>query len=478
MSNPQLHTIDGTRGPELWATPTPPEHARLVSYSELGSMDCWLKHHYSYTIGLRPVERFAALQLGTAWDAFYNVWHGGEQPLEELPRYAPALPDIDADLLPEAVENALLEVIDGIDLIDMAPALAAADHALRAEATRVLGELTDKGVPVPADFDHDLAVQRTTIYGMAIHYVARWGSADPGDTIGVQVRFAVPLPSASGGKSNRYYLHGVIDRLMLVGNDAWIIDAKLKMTDIDTAYREGFERDPQLALYGWALREAGWNAVGGFIDAASAKLPTWPMLKKHPEKVLDAAGEPLLEPVPCDLCGGANTAGCERCYGTGVETFKSGARAGEVKTRAVTRPGFYSGWAASTSQPVALAAIDHHGIPPLQYADDLTDLGHRWSGAIEDRFHWKMDALPFTDRQLQQVSLAARGVAGYLDSLPPVPNPSRMRCRFCSFRDLCPSVEPVDYAEGFTTRDERRALAERRLASSLAGAAAGDDLPI
>lgn len=468
-------------GKDLWATDPPPDHARLVSYSELSTMECWLKHHYAYSIGLKPVERYAALQLGSAWDAFYNTWHGGEQPTEDLPHYAPELPAVDSELLPWQVEVALMNTINEVDLLHVAPALAAADHELRKEAVRVMGELTDKDLPLPLDFTATLQEQRTIIYGMALNYVARWGSYEPGATIGVQVRFAVPLPSENGGKSNRYYLHGVIDRLMMVGDDAWIIDAKLKMSNIDQAYCESFERDPQLALYGWALQQAGWNVKGGYIDAAAATIPRWPGLKKNPEKVLDSSGEPVMEPVPCDLCLGKESETavfCERCGGEGIERFKSGAKKGEAKMRAKTRPGLYSGWDSSTCKPVALEALAYHQIEELQYPAELVSLGHRWSGAIEDRFHWRMDALPFTDAQLARASLAARGVAGYLDKLPPVPMPSKMRCRFCSYKDLCPSTHPADFAEGFTTREQRHEASIKQAEAVAAAVAAGDTIPI
>lgn len=501
---PKLETHDGPYGPEVWATPRPPEGARLVSHSELQSMDCWLKHHYSYGLGLKPVTRYIALQLGSAWDAFYNTWHGGPIDLPALPHYAPELPDIDAELLPPEVETVLLDLLgDEHDVLlsegHLAEALAAADYELRREAVKVAGELTDKQLPLPLDWDEQLAKLRTTVYGMALHYVARWGHEDDTDTLGVQVRFAVPLPSASGkGVSNKFYLHGVIDRLALHGDELWVIDAKLRMGTIEDDYRDTFERDPQLALYGWALRQAGWPVVGGYIDATSAVLPRWPQLKQQPETVyeLNSDGTPVLdadgkqvavqEPVPCPACDGAGEVSigedtmdvaCEKCSGEGVARFASGARKGEVKTRAKKQPALYAGWENLTTLPVALAAIQQHGLPDLQYAAHLAHLGHVWAGRIESRFHWRMDREPYRGPELERASASARGVAGYLDTLPPVPMPSKMKCKYCSFRDVCPSAEPADFTEGFTTREQRKAISQQRRAAEQAEAELAEPVP-
>lgn len=491
-TTPELHVHEGEHGPELWATPRPPAGARLVSYSELQSMDCWLKHHYAYAMRLKPVQRYVALTLGSAWDAFYNEWHAGTgQPpvTPDRPGPVPALPDttLDPDLVAALTDGWSSELHDRVGR-----ALAHADHELRREARRVDGELADKDLPRPMDWAEQLAELRTTVHGMALHYVARWREEPNANTLGVQVRFAVPLPSATGGRSNKYYLHGVLDRLVQHGSELWIVDAKLRMGTIEDDYRESFERDPQLELYGWAMREAGWNVVGGYIDASSAALPRWPQLKAQPETVytdeVDEAGKPvpLTEPVPCKECdgfkavpgeAGAVALTCPRCDGDGVERFASGKRKGEVKTTTVKRPALYAGWENMTTLPVAMAALQAHGLPLSQYDDELQHLHHQWSGAVESRYHWRMEPVPYTQPQLDRASLSARGVAGYLDQLPPVPNPSKMKCKYCNFKTLCPSTHPADAGEDFTTPEQRAAVREARRELEAAQAALGDDDP-
>lgn len=421
---PKLRVIDG----ELWATPKPPKNARLISYSELQSMDCWLKHHYAYHLRLKPTERYIGLRLGAAWDAFYNAWHTAND-VEGMPGRLGDPDDTDTRL----------EI-----------ALRAASDEIAKDWRRVDAELLERNMPRPVDWREQLEELHTTIMGMALHYVARWGAEDTSRTVGVQVRFAVPLPSATGERmSNKFYLHGVIDRLMLTDiGDLWIVDAKLRLGWIEEDWRESFERDPQLALYGWALRQAGWPVVGGVIDAASAQLPRWPQLKQQPETVytdeVDADGKPvpLQEPVLDDETGEP-------------VVYKSGARKGEPKMRNVKRPALYHDWQNTTSLLPACSAIAMYGLPPSQYGLELQQLEHEWTGELESRFHWRMVNEGFTDAELTRASRSVRGVASYLDTLPPEPMPSKMKCKYCAFNRLCPSLVPADYAEGFTTSEQR-----------------------
>lgn len=435
-----------------------PASARLISYSELQSLDCWKRHHYAYTLGLKPVHRYGALQLGTVWDAFLNEWHD--------PRWS--------------------ETVDGqgrlADHARRLPAsLDAATAEIEREARRVDTLLVEKGLPRPEDWHEQLAHQASTVLGMAMHYIERWDAED-GDwaTVATQLKFEVPIPAATGTRrSSRYWLHGYIDRLAWhrPTGELYIIDAKLRDGAIDSRYREGFTNDLQLALYGWALDSCGVEVAGGLIDAASTTLPTWPELTS-PQPVIGPDGEPMTESVPCPDCEGIGEeitgnapagSACTKCEGDGKARYVKGERAGEVKTRRVMRPRLRADWENGTTYPVALAAIDAQGIDPWDYEAELLLLRDQWQ-ALDGggRFHWRGERewSRFTEPQLAAAVGAIVGVAPYLDTLPPVPMPGKMKCGWCSFRSICPSSDPSDWADSYTSREQRAARHEAREAAA------------
>lgn len=422
-----------------------PANARLVSYSELSTMDCWLKHHYAYTMGLKPITTWVGMRLGRAWDTFQNTWH------------APVA-DGELPLTPDA---------------RLAAGLTAAGDAIEQEAREVDAALLDKGLPLPIDWREQLDHIRTTITGMAHHYAARYATTDEDwRTLAVQLRFEVPFPSASSTRrSNRYWLHGVIDRVAehLPSGRVFIIDAKLRDGAVDQNYRDGFATDLQLPLYAWALKQLpvpyADRVAGGIIDAASTALPSFPKMKSQPEVILGEDGEPLVEALPCPACegddwtfvNGAEAIPCPKCNGEQVARYASGERKGEVKTRKVTRPALYADAETTTTLPAYLAALQLHGLPIEQYAHEVQRLTDEWTGAIDNKFHWRTDELQsmLTDAELNRAIGTMVGVAPFLDTLPPVPMPARMKCKWCSFKAICPSTDPAAVMDTFTTRSQR-----------------------
>lgn len=503
-----------------------PENARTVSYSELQSMDCWLKHDLQYRRGLRPRARFAALQLGSAWDAFLNEWKD--------PRWTPAH-DVDERFL---------------------AALDVASAELAKEDRRVRAELADKDVPLPFDYDapfervdfitgdvvnragpSQLRDMATTILGMALHYRERYGSDEDWQTLGVQVWFEVPFPSRSGKRaSSKFWLRGCIDRidLHLPTGRIYVTDAKLSMNPINKGYREGFDRDPQLPLYGWALQQLGLDAAGGLIDASATKLPSWPELLAREVPCTDEHGEPIYDPLLCEECDGLggipmdqpvectcadgdlNEHGgcmgrcrlCPTCSGEGIQrgrpvqakdpysgepmeepmrddagnvvTYASGTRKGEpkmvkvmepgpVKTKKRTRPALGTNAHLGTTLPVYRAALDAYGLDKTLYGDQLYQLEAEWRGPAEwdgadSGFHWRTnhDEAVFTDAELRRAIRTMVDIGPYLDTLPATPMPGRMKCRSCSFKSLCPDADDTVIDEDFTTPEERTAMRERR----------------
>lgn len=138
------------------------------------------------------------------------------------------------------------------------------------------------------------------------------------------------------------------------------------------------------------------------------------------------------------------------------------------------RPALYSGWENGTTLPVALAALDYHGLPREQYQEQLDQLTHEWCGALDSRFHWRMDSIGYTETELERASRSVRGVASYLDTLPPEPMPSKMKCKFCDFKTICPTLHEADFGDQFTTPAQRKAASERRAAAKAASAELDD----
>lgn len=427
-----------------------PASARTVSYSELNSLGCWLRHDLQYRQRLRPVARFAALQLGSAWDAFLNEWHAPSDPGTPTGR----------------TEAQRWEA-----------SLDAATREIAREDRRVRAELADKGLPIPRGYDDPFEVtdfltgevvnragasqlrdMTSTILSMALHYRERYGREHDWRTLGVQVWFEVPFPSRRGGRaSSKFWLRGCIDRVALhiPTGRVYVIDAKLRMGALNRDYREGFDNDLQLPLYGWALRQLGLECAGGLIDASAAKVPSWPELLAREVPCMDEHGEKIMDP-ELDESGEP-------------VLYKSGPRKGEPKLKVRTRPALGANAHLGTSLPVFRAALDAHGLDKTLYGDQLYMLEAQWRGAEawdgdDSAFHWRTDhdEAVFTDAALDRAIATMVGVGPYLDTLPPVPMPDKFRCKGCAFKIVCPEGDDATIAEHFTTPEQRDQLREQR----------------
>lgn len=350
-----------------WPTNAADGSRRFVSATEIASLECWRAYRWRRA-GIQPVRRFEALNFGIAWDAFIDTY---TMPDTEQPGRMGDEP---------LTASMMLEV-----------AIAAGLKSIDDEAKRVDGILVDRGLPRPQDWQDELDRMRTLLDGMARHYAEHYGDERAAwRTVGRQVRFEVPFPSASGeGKSNRYWLHGVIDRVMqnVHTGELRLLDDKTTAA-ITPDLIGNFEYDLQLPLYAWAMRELGNDVADVGLDVVAKLVPVKPTMRKtpFPVYVLDADGQPVMEPnedgelkpvhryepIPCETCEGAggHTAAvpgvCEACNGEGVQrgrpvqsvdadgvplerpvldeagnpvTYKSGARKGEVKTEKVMEPG-------------------------------------------------------------------------------------------------------------------------------------------
>lgn len=350
---------------------------RLISYSEIASLSCFRKHHFSYGMGLRKADRSPALRFGSAWDEALNDYYH--------PRWNDA----------------------GTQGDRIAAALDAGVAQIMSDARELDGFLVDRGIPRPRDWQTRIDEHTDMLRGMLEHYAMHYGDErDAWRSIDVQVRFEVPFPSANGKrKSTRYWLHGVIDRVMEHRDTGamYLVDAKTA-AGIDDAYKRQYDLDRQLPLYGWALRELGWPIVGHQIDVAAKKVPRMPKVTKRGvlEKLIGDDGKPRIR-----------------------------------TTAALTRQ-----------------AIHANGLSEADYRVELATLA-AYETELMSTYFWRED-LHLNDYDFEDAAESLRSAATIIDRVPPIAMPNQMACGWCDFRDICKNPDPRVIATEFTTRDERR----------------------
>lgn len=423
---------------------------RFISPSELASASgCWRAYRWK-RIGLKPITNFAALDYGTAWDAFVGEWW--------RPVGVPGDGAVDARTTDQR----------------MMDSLAAGQAALDREARRVDGVLADRGLPRPLGWHDDLTAMRTMLLGMAIHYSHTAGVDDGSTTCRAsQFKVEVPLPSQNGSRrSPKFWMHGFIDRVM--ENNAtgrlFIVDDKTTGR-VTRDYIASFAYDLQLPIYGWAMRELGYDIERVSVEAAGKLLPTFPELLKNPVDILGPDGEPLTRPVACPACGGEgesftepDDATCPKCNGDGLARFASGPRKGEVKTEKVKRPALRKMLSDSgdLNYTTTLAAFDSalvlHDLDPKWYDREREFLIQQEE---HDNPYFATFDLVATDAVLNEAEDILRAVAPELDRIPDIPLRDRFKCQRCVFRVPCLAIDPDERADllhaGFTTREQREA---------------------
>lgn len=439
-------------------------HRRFVSVSEVAGLDCWRKYRWQRA-GLQPVRRFEALNYGIAWDAFVTYWWGPYSRPDDLIGSTPVTVEM------------RLEV-----------ALREGHLAIDKEARRVDAVLLERGTPRPQDWADELERAHALMDAMGSHYAEHYGPESDWTRVAGQVRFEVPFPSASGQRrSSRYWLHGVIDRVMLHKPTG-----KLSIWDDKTAAKIGpdfydaFEFDLQLQVYAWAMRELGNDIDSAWVDAAAKLIPVKPEMRQTPfpvyarngigEIIMERDAESgemkpvqMLEPVPCDKCDGPDPA-CKTCRGTGNAHFVSGARAGEAKTKKVTRAGLATlvdsagGMNYLTTYDLLMDAIDENGLDPDDYRDERALL-MGWKDHDRANPYFGRADLLVTDAMMDEAAQILRDAAPYLDKLPDVAMRNRFRCARCPFRAPCiernADARAEILANEYTTREQRKAQAQR-----------------
>lgn len=442
----RTHAVDGTR--------------RFVSPSELASAaGCWRQYRWKRQ-GIEPIQKFEALSFGTAWDAFVSEW------------WKPVGVPGDGLVDGRGAEQRLLD------------ALAAGQAALDADARRVDGVLVDRGLPRPRDWDDTRDEHRSLLLGMALHFAEV--VPDDGSTTcrASQFKVQVPLPSQSGKRrSRKFWMHGYIDRVMENNETGRLFIVDDKTTGrVSAEYGHSYEYDLQLPLYAWAMRSLGYDIEKVCVDAAGKLLPVFPELRKTLVDVLGPDGEPLLVPLACEECGGAGSVAgfapgervavpaeaCAKCEGTGHQRFKSGPRAGEVKTKKVQRAALRSMLteAGGLNYTTTLAAFDSalvlHDLDPGDYERERVYLHNQ--DAQDSPFFGTFD-LMVTNAMLDEAEAIIRAAAPELDKIPDIPLRDRFRCQRCVFRVPCIERDPAARADvlatGFTTREQREKAAER-----------------
>lgn len=458
------------------------DNHRYISPSEITKMDCWRAYRW-YRAGLKPRRAPKPLNAGTAWDAFMGEW------FRPVGRIGDALRDHRS--------------IDERLTAGLAAAYAKLDEAAKqADATFV--QLYGEG---SAEVEAERRELAKLIEGMALHFADTYVEDEHGVCRAVQVRVDAPLPSQSGsGVSNRYRLHGYIDRIMERDGKVGIIDDK-STAGIEDTFFDDFENDLQMPLYAYGLPlSQSWIDLGMKgrpvdeigVFAAAKKLPTVPDLRKTPfpvyarngigeiiQEMVDGELKPvqLTEPVPCDKCVPLEASeACKTCLGTGWAHFASGARKGEMKQAKVTRVGLQSllSGDGSLNYTTTLAhfeaAIDDHGLDRADYERELAFLHEQ---GLKPFF--QLAAIPVTPTTMQEAAEVLRAVAPLLDKVPDAPMRNKFRCRRCSFQQACVVANPEARASViktfYSTREEREEQkAEATAAAEADRAAAVEEL--
>lgn len=408
---------------------TYPTHAadgarRFVSVSEISSLECWRKYRWQRQ-GLRPIREFEALQFGRIWDTFIGAWWSGESLMR-------------------------------LDL-----AMKAADDAISDEARRVDGVLVDRGLPRPEGWQDQIDRMHDLLRAMACHYVKHYGIENGWKCVAQQVRFEVPFPSATGGRrSTKFWLHGVIDRVMqnVDNGTLHLVDDKTT-AKAGSDFYDGFEYDLQLPLYSWAMRELGNDIEGAWLDVAAKIIPIEPQMRKVPLTVytneVDADGKPIPEMDPVIGADGQ------------PERYKTGPRAGWTKMVNRKREALLAmldssgGLQYHTTFDLMMHAINENELSTTDYEPEL-DILRRWKERDASNPYFSRPNLLVNDQIMDESAQILRDAAPWLDRLPDIPMRNRFRCGRCAFKAPCIERDPGARADllslEFTTRDERRTI--------------------
>lgn len=413
---------------------------RYISPSEIASMDCWRAYRWKRE-GIRPRRQPKALNAGIAWDAFMGEWF---RPI-----------GVPGDMLREQRSNKE-RLADGL-LAAYRKIDEAAEQA-DANFVRLYGDGSEEVASEKAEIEQ-------LIMGMAVHFADTFVDAQHGVCRHTQFKVDAPLPSRTGERSsNKYRLHGYIDRIMERDGKIVVVDDKTTGQIGDTFF-DDFQNDLQMPLYAYGMKQMGWDVDSIAVFAAAKKLPAIPEMRKTPFPVftgeLDAEGKPVqaTEPVPCDKCDGTDMS-CKTCEGAGLARFASGARKGELKAVKVTRHGLASLLSGdgtlnyTTTLRHFLEAIEVNELDTANYQREIEFLTEQ---GVKPFF--QLAEVHVGPAMAQESAEVLRAVAPLLDKVPDAPMRNKFRCSRCVFQEACvitdlPSREEAIKAL-YSTREER-----------------------
>jgi hypothetical protein len=316
---------------------------RLLSYTEISrAMTCQAQWDFSYgdqlaASSLRPKTIVPYLQEGRAFGAAAAAYH--------------------AELTGEA-------------------AVFAMDASLEADAERQ----REFGV-----FDEDAYVSmRTRLLAILLHYIETTDDwrADPE----TEHELLTPIPSRTGGISNRYRLLAYIDATKQIEGRTWLVEFKLRST---LSKAEMIQLWRQTRIYAWAW----WQVTGE---------------KPAGVEVIERLNEP---PQPVRMVKGKRK--------SDPELVPSHARS------QMTTPEAYLD-----------ACLEYEVVPIPNTLEELR--ARRWQQTFP---------IQFRDGELEEAGrelVSAAKLIQMLDSaeLYPVRNAKPQNCRGCQFKEICPAPDP------------------------------------
>ena len=216
----------------------------VVSHSELATYrDCPMKWQLSYQQRwTREVTEDSPLGMGTLWHLVMETHY---RTLRDWQR---------------RMTGSFINPLTGEIEQGAAIPKSAAQKAQQACALAVSPLFSD-----PVSGRQSQAQER--IEWMYAGYIQQYG-VDPGwIVLGVEWNDRIPLPSASGGISNRYVLRVQLDLLVLdvATRKVWVVDHK---SCGNLPKKRELDIDDQFGLYTWAVRQRGMNVMGAIHSAA------------------------------------------------------------------------------------------------------------------------------------------------------------------------------------------------------------------
>lgn len=420
--------------------PTRAKNRVMISHSELGSMECWHRHHLQYELGYMHKDKGEYLQYGTIWDTFLNAYYDSKWNVRT---------DSDA-----TTADPMERIYDSVSI---------ADKKMRG----IINAVEAKGY-IPDDWESRCAEFRQLLLGMAFHFHAQFAGDYHIESVARQQWFEVPLRTPQGKRSKKFWMHGAIDGIVRIDGQIYIWEDKVTK-GLSVSYKEGMMASDQLKRYGWALRECGIPVAGYIINASLRGLPSSVDMQAREAPVLDADGEPMTEPIPCPHCDGTGfehhnlSSACVKCYGAKTQLFASGARKGEPKTRKVTRPALRNmvradgAWTYTTTPAIFAEAITRNGLDADHYQNEWRRLTSAYQDRNDTPFHWR-ETVTFNDAELDLAGEQLYQFAKLKGNLPALKMGSTMKCRMCSVRMICAEPTGENFAN-FTSRNERRLAA-------------------